>query len=140
MTISITRGGCTSEELHRMASVCKSVRHSRRIRAIAMVLDGVCRIEIAEAQGTTVRSIRDWVLRFNAHGPDGLADISAAVPTGRHAVLVLDGAGWHVQTTSKFLQTFRCCACRPCRFQQLQPDLYTGMNAYGSKLPEYDAA
>ena len=24
-----------------------------------------------------------------------LADISAAVPTGRHAVLVLDGAGWH---------------------------------------------
>ena len=74
MTISITHGGCTSEELHRMASVCKSVRHSRRIRAIAMVLDGVCRSEIAEAQGTTVQSIRDWVLRFNAHGPDGLAD------------------------------------------------------------------
>ena len=95
MTIPITHGGCTSEELHRMASVCESVRHSRRIRAIAMVLDGVCRSEIAEAQGMTVQSIRDWVLRFNAHGPDGLADISAAVSTGRHAVLVLDGAGWH---------------------------------------------
>ena len=74
MTIPIARNDCTIEELHRLAGMCKDVRQSRRFRALAMVLDGVCRSEVAAAQGTTVQSIRDWILRFNAHGPDGLAD------------------------------------------------------------------
>ena len=74
MTISIARNDCTIEELHRLAGMCKDVRQSRRFRALAMVLDGVCRSEVAAAQGTTVQSIRDWILRFNAHEPDGLAD------------------------------------------------------------------
>ncbi len=74
MTISITRDDCTSEELHRLAGMCKDVRQSRRFRALAMVLDGVSRSEVASAQGTTVQSIRDWILRFDADGPDGLAD------------------------------------------------------------------
>ena len=39
-----------------------------------MVLDGVCRSEVAAAHGTTVQSIRGWVVRFNSHGPDGLAN------------------------------------------------------------------
>ena len=74
MTISIARDDCTSEELHRLAGMCKDVRQSRRFRALAMVLDGVSRSEVASAQGTTVQSIRDWILRFDAHGPDGLVD------------------------------------------------------------------
>ena len=58
MTISITHNDCTSDELHRLASMCKNARHSRRFRAVAMVLDGVCRGEVAAAHGTTVQSIR----------------------------------------------------------------------------------
>ncbi len=59
MTFSITRDDCTSEELHRLAGMCKDVRQSRRFRALAMVLDGVCRSEVASAQGTTVQSNRE---------------------------------------------------------------------------------
>ena len=44
MTISITRSDCTIEELHRLAGMCKDVRQSRRFRALAMVLDGVCNV------------------------------------------------------------------------------------------------
>ncbi len=58
MTISITRDDCTSEELHRLAGMCKDVRQSRRFRALAMVLDGVAE----------VKSLRRKERRFNRSG------------------------------------------------------------------------
>ena len=35
------------------------------------------RTEAAEVGGVTLQVVRDWVLRFNAHGPDGLIDRKA---------------------------------------------------------------
>ena len=45
--------------------------------ALAVIYDGGSRTEAAEVGGVTLQVVRDWVLRFNAHGPDGLIDRKA---------------------------------------------------------------
>jgi transposase len=42
--------------------------------ALAAIYDGATRTEAAKIGGVTLQIIRDWVLKFNAHGPDGLID------------------------------------------------------------------
>ena len=49
----------------------------RRLLALAAIYDGGSRTEAAEVGGVTLQVVRDWVLRFNAHGPDGLIDRKA---------------------------------------------------------------
>ena len=44
----------------------------RRLLAIATILYGGSRSDAAKVGGVTLQIIRDWVLRFNAQGPDGL--------------------------------------------------------------------
>lgn len=46
----------------------------RRLLALASVYDGASRTEAARIGGVTLQIVRDWVLKFNAHGPDGLID------------------------------------------------------------------
>src|SRR5258708_2657907 len=41
---------------------------------IADIYDGATRAEAAKIGGVGLQIIRDWVLRFNARGPDGLLD------------------------------------------------------------------
>jgi transposase len=45
--------------------------------ALAAVYDGGTRTQAAEIGGVGVQIVRDWVLRFNAHGPEGLLDRKA---------------------------------------------------------------
>jgi transposase len=45
----------------------------RRLLALAAVYDGASRTEAARIGGVTLQIVRDWVLRFNAEGPAGLA-------------------------------------------------------------------
>jgi transposase len=45
--------------------------------ALAAIYDGARGAEAARIGGVTVQIIRDWVLKFNAHGPDGLIDRKA---------------------------------------------------------------
>src|SRR3979409_2611747 len=42
--------------------------------ALAAIYGGVTRSEAATIGGVGLQIIRDWVLRFNARGPDGLLD------------------------------------------------------------------
>ena len=49
----------------------------RRLLALAVIYEGGSRTEAAEVGGVTLQVVRDWVLRFNAHGPDGLIDRKA---------------------------------------------------------------
>ena len=49
----------------------------RRLLALAVIYDEGRRTEAAEVGGVTVQVVRDWVLRFNAHGPGGLIDRKA---------------------------------------------------------------
>ena len=45
---------------------------SRRLLALAAIYDGATRTEAAKIGGVTLQIIRDWVMRLNALGPDGL--------------------------------------------------------------------
>jgi len=42
-----------------------------------LVYEGATRSAAAQTGGVTVQIIRDWVVKFNAHGPDGLIDRKA---------------------------------------------------------------
>jgi transposase len=48
--------------------------HARRLLALAEIYDGGARNDAARIGGVGLQSIRDWVLRFNAKGPDSLVD------------------------------------------------------------------
>jgi transposase len=50
---------------------------ARRLLALAAIYDGAARAEAAKIGGVTLQIIRDWVLKLNAHGPDGLIDRKA---------------------------------------------------------------
>jgi transposase len=49
----------------------------RRLLALAAIYDGASRTQAAGIGGVTLQVVRDWVLRFNAHGPAGLIDRKA---------------------------------------------------------------
>jgi len=55
----------------------KNAAQARRLLALAAIYDGTSRTEAARIGGVTLQIVRDWVLRFNAHGPDGLVDRKA---------------------------------------------------------------
>ena len=71
----------TSEEVRQFAVRVKDASQARRLLAIAAVLDGASREDAAKAGGMDRQTLRDWVIRFNAKGPDGLVNIpSPGVP------------------------------------------------------------
>ena len=47
---------------------------ARRLLALAAIYDGASRTEAAKIGGVTLQIVRDWVMKFNAHGPGGLID------------------------------------------------------------------
>src|SRR5215831_8538676 len=63
----------SSRELRRLATRVKDARQARRLLAIAAVLDGSSWEEAAKIGGMDRQTLRDWVIRFNEEGPDGLA-------------------------------------------------------------------
>ena len=60
--------------LRRLARATKSANQGRRLLALAEIYDGGRRSEAAKVGGVTLQIVRDWVVRFNADGPDGLLD------------------------------------------------------------------
>jgi len=71
------RSDYTSGEVRQFAKQAKDAAQARRLLAIAAVLDGASRTEAAKIGGVTLQIVRDWVLRFNALGPEGLVDRKA---------------------------------------------------------------
>ena len=63
--------------LRAIACKSKDAPQARRLLALASIYDGARRTEAARIGGVTVQIVRDWVLRFNAEGPDGLIDRKA---------------------------------------------------------------
>ena len=59
-------------ELRRLAAATKNANQSRRLLSLAAVLDGMSRTEAARIGGMDRQTLRDWVHRFNQHGPEGL--------------------------------------------------------------------
>lgn len=66
------RGDYHGADLRMLARASRDSDQTRRLLALAMIHDGGSRMEAAKVGGVTVQIIRDWVLRFNADGPDGL--------------------------------------------------------------------
>ena len=63
-----------ASQLRGLARKTKDGPQARRLLALAAIYDGATRTEAAKIGGVGLQIIRDWVLRFNAHGPDGLLD------------------------------------------------------------------
>jgi transposase len=61
-------------DLRLAARRTKDAAQARRLLALATIYDGSSRTEAARIGGVTLQIIRDWVLKFNAHGPSGLID------------------------------------------------------------------
>ena len=64
-------------ELRAAARRSRHAGQARRLLAVAAIYDGASRTEAAKIGGVTLQTIRDWVIKFNANGPDGLIDREA---------------------------------------------------------------
>lgn len=60
--------------LRGLAKVSGDANQTRRLLALAVIYDGGRRGDAARVGGVGLQVIRDWVLRFNARGPEGLID------------------------------------------------------------------
>lgn len=63
--------------LRSLARASKDANQARRLLALAAIYDGESRSDAARLGNVTLQIVRDWVLRFNALGPDGLIDRTA---------------------------------------------------------------
>lgn len=80
------------ETLRRQARFERDGRVAARLLAIANALSGMSRTEAARTAGMDRQTLRDWVVRFNAGGLDGLRDRKRPGPQsfldeGQQAVL-----------------------------------------------------
>lgn len=89
----------TADELRAAARRSRDANQARRLLALAAIYDGGTRSEAARIGGVGLQIVRDWVVRFNAEGVDGLIDRKApgAAPKlnddQRQALVVLVEAG-----------------------------------------------
>ena len=74
--IKVTRDEMTAGDLRTAAGRVKDGKVSRRMLAIALVLEGTCRKVAAESCGMDRQTLRDWVHRYNAEGIEGLSNRS----------------------------------------------------------------
>ena len=61
-------------DLRALAKASRDANQTRRLLARAAIYDGASRREAAKIGGVGVQTVRDWVLAFNAAGPEGLID------------------------------------------------------------------
>ena len=64
--------------LRQLSRRCSDTRQVRRLVALAAIYDGMSRTDAARVGGMDRQTLRDWVLRFNAEGPDGLSNRKGA--------------------------------------------------------------
>lgn len=78
--VTLTRLDHTSSQLRGLAAKSRDSARTRRLLAIAMVLEGASRREAAQQAGMDRQTLRDWVHRYNEAGPDGLVSRTAPGP------------------------------------------------------------
>lgn len=60
--------------LRDLAKASRNAGQSRRLLALAEIHEGGTRTKAARVGGVGLETVRDWVVRFNARGPDGLVN------------------------------------------------------------------
>ena len=68
------RSDFTDDDLRALARSSKDAKQARRLLALSLIYDAGTRSDAARHGGVGLQTIRDWVLRFNADGPEGLMD------------------------------------------------------------------
>ena len=63
--------------LRALAKRSRDPDQTRRLLALAAIYDGHARSHAAQLAGVGLQIVRDWVLRFNDQGPDGLINRKA---------------------------------------------------------------
>jgi transposase len=66
------RTDIAASELRRLAKCTQDKRQSRRLRAVAAVLDGIKRADAARINGVERQTLCAWIHRFNQSGSAGL--------------------------------------------------------------------
>lgn len=77
MTAVPLRRDFDAAALRSVAKKTKDAAQARRLLALAAIYEGAMRTEAAKIGDVTLQIVRDWVVKFNAHGPDGLIDRKA---------------------------------------------------------------
>src|ERR1700749_1502039 len=70
-------------DLRRLARRQQDANQARRLLVLAEIYDGGSRSDAARIGDVGLQIVRDWVLRFNAEGADGLIDRKAPGPEPR---------------------------------------------------------
>ncbi len=68
----LLRGDFDGTQLRLLARQTRDADQARRLLALASIYDGNSRTDAARLGSETVQIVRDWVVRFNDRGPDGL--------------------------------------------------------------------
>ena len=68
------RSDFDASQLRALARKTKDGPQARRLLALAAIYEGASRTEAARIGGVTLQIVRDWVVKFNAQGPEGLID------------------------------------------------------------------
>ena len=68
------RSDYDAARLRSLAKATRNAGQSRRLLALAEIYDGGSRTRAARVGGVGLQTLRDWVVRFNARGPEGLID------------------------------------------------------------------
>src|ERR1700692_4322609 len=74
MVVRITRLDRSADDLRREACRVSCSAQSRRLLALASILDGASRTQAAKSVGMERQTLPDWVHRYNAEGVEGLRD------------------------------------------------------------------
>ena len=62
------------DRLRAVARSAGDAKQARRLLALSLIYDGGSRSEAPRHANVSLQTVRDWVLRFNAKGADGLVD------------------------------------------------------------------
>ena len=65
-------------QLRQISRRWHDARQLRRLLSLAAIYDGMSRADAARVGGMDRQTLRDWVLRFNGEGPDGLTNRQGA--------------------------------------------------------------
>ena len=68
------RSDFDAEALRALAKGSRDPDQTRRLLALSAIYAGGSRSEAASIGGVGLQTVRDWVVAFNADGPDGLID------------------------------------------------------------------
>ncbi len=74
----ILRDDYNGSKLRGLARRSRDPRQVRRLLALAAAYDGMSRADAAKVGGMDRQTLRDWALRFNEDGPDGLKNRAGA--------------------------------------------------------------